>query len=94
MKKNSISCELHGYLEIACLYGYRVKLTLKDRKTIEGLAINIITTAEKREFLLIENEGIHKIDLNQLSKMKVLTPNAKFSEVIFCGNNRIKSYFN
>jgi Rho-binding antiterminator len=83
MKITPMPCELHDYLEIACMYGYRVKLTLKDRKTIEGLAINIITTAEKREFLLIENEGIHKIDLNQLSKMKVLTPNAKFSDVTF-----------
>jgi Rho-binding antiterminator len=84
MKKiTTMPCELHDYLEIACLYGYRVKLTLKDRKTIEGLAINMITTDERREFLLIENKGIHEIDLNQLSQMKVLTPNAKFSDVTF-----------
>jgi Rho-binding antiterminator len=83
MKTKLISCDLHDCLEIVCLYGYRVKLTLEDGKTIEGLAKNIITTPNKREFLIIENEKPHKIELNQLRKMNVLTPNAKLSEVIF-----------
>lgn len=83
MIKNSISCELHDYFEIACIYGYRLKLTLKDNKTIEGLALDLITTPEKREFLIIDNKEVPKIELKQLSKMEVLTPGAKFSEVIF-----------
>jgi Rho-binding antiterminator len=82
MKTTPLSCDLHDYLEIACVYGYRIKLTLKDGKIIEGVAKNIITS-EKREFLIVENEQMHKIELNQLSKMKVLNPNAKFSEVVF-----------
>lgn len=65
------------------MYGYRLKLTLKDNQTIEGSALDLITTPEKREFLIIDNKEVSKIELNQLSKMKVLTPGAKFSEVIF-----------
>ena len=53
MSQCTISCELHDYLEIACLYGYQVKLTLKDDRIIEGKAVDVLTTAEKREYLII-----------------------------------------
>jgi len=83
MNQCSISCELHDYLEIACIYGYRVKLTLKDHQIIEGKASDIQTTAEKREYLVIDNGQKQQIELNQIGKMQVLTPNAKFTQVIF-----------
>ena len=84
MSQCTISCELHDFLEIACLYGYRVKLTLKDRQIIEGKALDVLTTAEKQEYLIIDNGLEHQnIESNQLSKMQVLTPNAKFTEVTF-----------
>lgn len=80
----SISCELHDYLEIACMYGYRVRLTIKNHQTIEGKAIDTVTTAEKREYLVIDNgHKKHEVELNQLVKMEVLTPNAKFKKVSF-----------
>jgi Rho-binding antiterminator len=84
MSQCTISCELHDYLEIACLYGYRVKLTLKDQQIIEGKAIDVLTTAEKREYLMIDNGLEHQnIESNQLSKMQVLTANSLFKEVFF-----------
>ena len=84
MSQCSISCELHDYLEIACMYGYRVKLTIKNHQTIEGKAIDTATTAEKREYLVIDNgQKKHEVELNQLVKMEVLTPNAKFKKVSF-----------
>ncbi len=84
MTQCTISCELHDFLEIACLYGYRVKLTLKDQQIIEGKALDVLTTAEKREYLIIDN-GLEQrqIESNQLSKMQVLTANALFKEVVF-----------
>ncbi|WP_394752965.1 Rho-binding antiterminator [Crenothrix sp.] len=82
MNLHPISCEQHDYLEIACLYGYQVKLTLKDQQSIEGKALNIVT-ADKREFLVIDNDEKLSIELTQLAKMQVLTANAKFSAVIF-----------
>ncbi len=84
MSQCSISCELHDYLEIACMYGYRVKLTLKNHQTLEGKALDTLTTAEKREYLVIDNGHEQpQIELNQLAKMQVLTPNAKFKDVSF-----------
>ena len=84
MSQCAISCELHDYLEIACMYGYRVKLTLRGHQTIEGKALDMLTTTEKREYLVIDNgQGQQQIELNQLAKMRVLTPKAKFKEISF-----------
>ncbi|MGR8941188.1 MAG: Rho-binding antiterminator [Gammaproteobacteria bacterium] len=78
-----ISCELHDYIEIACMHGYRVRLKLKDGRIIEGKAVDVITTPEKREFLLLDNGQKQQVELNQLVKMTPLTPNASFKEVLF-----------
>lgn len=84
MSQCTISCELHDYLEIACLYGYRVKLTLKDHSAIEGKALGLLTSAEKREYLILDNgQEQQHIELNQLSNMQVLTVNARFKAVTF-----------
>lgn len=82
MSPSTISCNLHDYIEIACLYGYQVKLTLKDQQSIEGKAVDIIT-ADKREYMLIDNGEQQRVELAQLVKMQVLTAKAKFSEVFF-----------
>ncbi|MDX8127842.1 Rho-binding antiterminator [Methylomonas sp. OY6] len=82
MTQHPISCELHDYLEIACLYGYQVRLTLKDQQILEGQAIDTMTSPEKREYRRIEDK---QIELNQIKKLQVLTPKAKFQEIVFCG---------
>lgn len=66
------------------MYGYQVKLIRKDQSTVEGKAKDIVTDAEKREFLLLETtDGAQQIELITLDKMEVLTPGARFSEVVF-----------
>ncbi|OAI09506.1 transcriptional regulator [Methylomonas methanica] len=82
MSECRIACDLHDYIEIACLYGYQVRLTLKDKRIVEGRALNMMTE-EKREFLLLDHNPTEKIALDQLAKLQVLTPNARFTEVIF-----------
>lgn len=84
MTQQLIECELHDYIEVACMYGYQVRLILKDQQVLEGKAKDIVTTAEKREYLLIDSdEGSQQVELVQLEKLQVLTPNAKFKEVVF-----------
>jgi Rho-binding antiterminator len=84
MTNHLISCELHDYIEVACMYGYQVKLFLQDQLFIEGKAKDILTDAEKREFLLIETgSGSQQVELVLLEKIQILTPNAKFSEIVF-----------
>lgn len=85
MGQCTIACDLHDYLEIACMYHYQLKCMLKDGEILEGTAIDTITQ-DKREYLLIgggDNDERQQIELMQLKKLKVLTANAKFKEVIF-----------
>ena len=80
-----ISCQLHDYIEISCMYGYRVRLTLKDRQLIEGkaIAIDICADVEKREYLIVDDGQKRQIELNQITKMEMLSTNAVFTEVNF-----------
>lgn len=75
-----IACQLHDYLEIACMYGYRVKLTLKDGQIVAGKAVDTMTTTDKREYLVLDSE---KVETQRLAKLEVLTPGAKFMEILF-----------
>jgi len=83
MRQDVIPCQIHDYIEIACLYGYRVKLILKDGRSLEGTAIDTFTSAEKREYLLLDNGRQQQLELNQVHKMEVLTANAKFKSISF-----------
>ncbi|MBK7493398.1 MAG: Rho-binding antiterminator [Nitrosomonas sp.] len=83
MTQNAISCDLHDFVEVACMYGYQLKLILKNDQIIEGKAIDIVNSPEKNECLVIDSDTRQQVELIRLAKMEVLTPNAKFSEVIF-----------
>ena len=83
MSHENISCELHDFIEVACMYGYQVQLALKDDQVIEGKVVDITTSKDKREYLIINNGQEQQVELTQLTKLTVLTPNAQFKEVIF-----------
>ncbi|SFE78395.1 Rho-binding antiterminator [Nitrosomonas sp. Nm166] len=83
MTQDAISCELHDFVEVACMYGYQLKLILKNNQIIEGKAIDIVNSPAKQECLVIDSASRQHIELTQLAKMQVLTPNAKFNEVVF-----------
>jgi Rho-binding antiterminator len=82
-KSTIIACALHDYIEIACLYGYQLKLELKNQQTLEGKAIDVVTSADKKECLLLESEQQIKIELTAIKELQVLTPQAKFHTVTF-----------
>lgn len=83
MTQNTISCDLHDFVEVACMYKYQVRLTLKNCQIIEGKAIDITNSITKQEYLVIDNVSRQYIELTQLDKIQVLTPNAKFCEIVF-----------
>ncbi|SDW78660.1 Rho-binding antiterminator [Nitrosomonas oligotropha] len=83
MTQDAISCDLHDFVEVACMYGYQLKLILKNDQIIEGKAIDIVNSPEKNECLVIDSDTRQQVELIRLAKMEVLTPSAKFSEVIF-----------
>lgn len=83
MTQDAISCDLHDFVEVACMYGYQLRLILKNDQIIEGKAIDIINSPEKHECLVIDGDARQQVELTRLAKMEILTPNARFSEVIF-----------
>jgi len=76
-----IPCALHDYIEIACLYRYLVKLSLADGTILEGIALTTETTPDRREMLVLGPAPEQRIELNRVSKLKVLTENARFQEL-------------
>ncbi len=79
-----ISCQLHDYIEIACLYGYSISLTLKQGQNIEGKALTTETSADRQELLVIQSDIIQrKINLTEIKSMRALTQNPNFTEIHF-----------
>ena len=80
-----ISCEKYDFVEIACMYRYPVKLTIKSAVAIEGVAIDTQRNELKEECIKvnIDDESTMLIVLNDILKLEVLVDNPHFSEVMF-----------
>lgn len=86
-----ISCELFDYIEIACMFSYKVTLTLEDNQEITGTAISTRTSKEKTEYLVFAPEGssdTREVETAQMVKMTVLTPGARFRQIDFRTNKQ------
>ncbi|WP_324724518.1 Rho-binding antiterminator [Lelliottia sp. JS-SCA-14] len=79
-----VNCDLHDYLEIACLYQYKLLIELTDGSCFDGKALTTHTTIEREEFLEIEGRETHrKIRLDFLSAITPLSTRAIFGKIIF-----------
>jgi len=79
-----ISCALHDYIEIACLYRYRVKLQLSSGRSVTGEAVSTETSADKKEYLLLDgNAQSLRIELSGIQSMQALTANPHFDIIRF-----------
>ncbi len=79
---NQLSCAVHDYLEVACLYGLKIRLWLEDGGLIEGTPRTTHTRADKSEWLAIDNEKTSvDIPLEKVVKFAAITKNRFFSEV-------------
>lgn len=79
-----ISCNLHDYVEIVCLFGYPIKLTLFDKSIIQGKALDTQINEDKQECLKIDSEGVDVlIELENISKLQVCVDNPYFITVSF-----------
>jgi Rho-binding antiterminator len=83
MSQSPISCELHDYIEIACMHRYQIKIKLKGGQAVTGVAVDTSITSEKREYLIVENGQKQSIELNQIAKIETLSPGAVFKEITF-----------
>lgn len=81
-----ISCDLHDYLEIACLYKIQVYLTLANGVNHCGIPVTIKINVEREECLQIQPDSdSEKIDipLYLLENMKAITSNTHFNTICF-----------
>jgi Rho-binding antiterminator len=83
MSQSPVSCELHDYIEIACMHRYRIKIKLKGGQTVTGIAVDTSVTAEKKEYLVIENGERQPIELTQIARIEALSPDAVFKVIDF-----------
>lgn len=77
-----VDCERHDYLEIACLYRYRLRIELVDGRRFEARALDTRTSPEKEEFLLVEgSEGRRELRLDRLQSITALDRAALFTRI-------------
>ena len=84
MSHKIISCAIHDYIEIACTFGYDVKLDLFTGELVQGKAITTETTKDKKEYLqLATTSVIKKVELINIKSMTAAKPNPHFDHIIF-----------
>ncbi|WP_223528493.1 Rho-binding antiterminator [Pseudomonas sp. A-RE-23] len=78
-----LHCDLHDYLEIACLCGYTLDIELTDGQRLTAQAITTRTSSTREEFLEVETaEGRQEIRLDQLLAIEPLDKDARFGRVV------------
>lgn len=81
-----LNCDLHDYLEIACLRGYQLNIELVDGQRLMARAVTTRTSSDKAEFLVIEQQGAQQeIRLDQLLAITPQEANAEFGRVVLAG---------
>ncbi|MCY9802765.1 Rho-binding antiterminator [Vibrio scophthalmi] len=79
-----ISCQQYDYLEIACLYHFLVRITLKDQSVYEGIARDTRYNEHHQECLLIEIKQEEILLPTELMlSLQALTDNPHFSLIEF-----------
>jgi Rho-binding antiterminator len=83
-----LNCDLYDYLEMACLYEYRLLIEMVEGGQFEARALNTRTNAQKEEFLLVLVDD-EKVEL-RIDRLRAITPlneKAKFGRVELAGNS-------
>ena len=79
-----ISCANHDYVEIACMYHFKVKLYLKNSRIVEGKALQTTYDENKEEGIILETEiGKQEIVLERVASMEAVRKNPHFDKINF-----------
>ncbi|MHA6790735.1 Rho-binding antiterminator [Pseudomonas bijieensis] len=78
-----LHCDLHDYLEIACLFGYTLDIELTDGQRLTARAITTRTACTREEFLEVETAHARlEIRLDHLLAITPRDNNARFGRVV------------
>ena len=81
-----LACHIHDYVEVACLYGINVELTLKTGETIVGKASTTrINDARQECITLVTVKDKEPVDvvLDTVTSMRAVESNPHFDVVQF-----------
>lgn len=77
-----IACDIHDYLEIACLRNYHLRIELGDGSSLRGRALATETRADKSEWLQLDDRGRRfSVRLDQIMAFTPLESNAEFGRI-------------
>lgn len=77
-----ISCQQYDYVEIACMYRYPIKLTMKSGNIIEGIAVDTARNKNNEECIKIIMDGNEiLLVLDDIAQLKVTQKNPYFNTV-------------
>lgn len=77
-----LNCDVHDYLEIACMHRYRLQVELIDGRSFVARALTTRTAASKEEFLLLARDsGQCEVRLDQLLAISPLGLNVSFGRI-------------
>ncbi|WP_394205745.1 Rho-binding antiterminator [Shewanella waksmanii] len=77
-----IACEHHDYIELACLRGYPVIITLTDNSELRGRAVTTETRSDHSEWLLLDT-AVHQksVRLDCIAQLSTDIEGAAFSTI-------------
>jgi len=78
-----ISCDLHDYLEIACLHRLLLQVELLDGEVFRAIALTTLSTARKEEFLRLDCGGQRReVRLDALHAITPQGPAVPFGRIV------------
>ncbi|MEK1941588.1 MAG: Rho-binding antiterminator [Pseudomonas sp.] len=83
-----LNCDLYDFVEMACLYQYRLLVEMVEGGRFEAKALDTRTNKHKEEYLTVELDG-EKVEL-RLDRLLAITPlndHAKFGRVELAGRH-------
>jgi len=79
-----MSCDQHDYVEIACMYHYSIKLTLKSGAEIEGHALDTQRNEQQQECIKMQFENSTSLVLlDSIIQMEAQIDNPHFHVIRF-----------
>lgn len=79
-----ISCQQYDYIEIACMYRFPVRITLKNEEVIEATAYDTKKNDKNEECLLLKaGDKEQLVTLDEIAQMEAQIENPHFTSVTF-----------
>ncbi len=79
-----ISCDQHDHIEVACMFQYPLKLTMRSGIVIECIALDTRINENRDECILVKVDGTESlVVLENISVLEVCVDNPYFHTVSF-----------